>query len=854
MKKIFVRTLLLILPVLLSPLIDITDAAAQSPEPSASPAPSPAHSLPELRAALEKSLLAEQAAQGELQQQLKRENRQQDALEHDIKTYRIQISNSNNLLLTPTIPVNELKNAQDTLLLHIGQISAQTKELVQKRSELEQTRLELQKQYLVNEKQIAEIQAEIEENSSSDRTTETLLSDLRQLTLLLSMKQELIETMYSRYDSLIRELEQIRQDFEQLIQDFDFKISERQKHALFTRQENPLDIFGKDRLSQEFERSLQQLRKFTSLNFWVEAGKILWETEGILLLRFIAFLGLVLFLLLRLKTSFSKTLLQLDESREPWRCLLTHLLQRSLLLSGFTVSLFFYVRARPLYSPLILKGLFLPILLLILSTRWLLDTLNFWEVRSRNSPFRHLVLHERVFFRSIRYLMLMYIALAWALGGDSVILNAGRTIFAIILFLWNLLFWREYRKIPEEHFPESLRGTRRAMPAISTLGHVVASGGLLIELAGYGSLARYWYVSCWYSLIVLLWSGLIFKTLREWESTGQSEYLLDGEHKKERAAHQIRWLLVRLSWIAWPLFSLIGVLVAWGEMQTVLAVTLRILSFPLSVGGITISLLGAIYSVLILLITHVFTRFWERLLKEKILLNSALDQGVQISISTISIYLIWLFGILWALNALGIGTTSIAVAFGALGIGIGFGLQSIFNNFLSGIILLFERPIEVGDVLEVSGNWGFVEKINVRSTVIRTYDNSALIIPNSDIISNQLTNWTFKDVRVRRTIQIGVAYGSDTRLVEQCLYEIAEQHARVMTEPAPMVLFSDFGDHALIFKLRVWTLLDYGLSTETDIRFEIDSVFREKQIEIAFPQLDVHLDYANTKEDTEEKM
>jgi small-conductance mechanosensitive channel len=333
---------------------------------------------------------------------------------------------------------------------------------------------------------------------------------------------------------------------------------------------------------------------------------------------------------------------------------------------------------------------------------------------------------------------------------------------------------------------------------------------------------------------------------------GQSEDLLDGEHDKERTAHQLRWLLVRLSWIAWPLLSLVGLVVAWGEMQAVLTVMLSILTFPLSVGGITISLLGIIYSLIILFITHVSTRIWGRLLTERILVNSALAPGVQVSISTISVYLIWLFGILWALNAIGIGTTSIAVAFGALGIGIGFGLQSIFNNFLSGLILLFERPIEVGDVLEVSGSWGVVEKINVRSTVIRTYDNSALIIPNSDIISNQLTNWTFKDVRVRRTIQVGVAYGSDARLVEQCLYEIAEKHARVMTEPAPMVLFSDFGDHALIFKLRVWTLLDYGLSTETDIRFAIDEVFREKQIEIAFPQLDVHLDYALPEEDSED--
>jgi small-conductance mechanosensitive channel len=193
------------------------------------------------------------------------------------------------------------------------------------------------------------------------------------------------------------------------------------------------------------------------------------------------------------------------------------------------------------------------------------------------------------------------------------------------------------------------------------------------------------------------------------------------------------------------------------------------------------------------------------------------------------------------LNALGVGTTSLAVAFGALGIGLGFGLQSIFNNFMSGLILLFDRSIEVGDILEINGQWGFIEKINVRSTIVRTYDNSALIIPNSEILSTQVTNWTFRDARVRRKINIGVAYGTDVRLVEKTLYEIAEKHPRVMTNPAPMVLFSDFGASSLDFTLMVWTLLDYGLKTETEIRFEIDRIFAEKNIEIPFPQRDLHI-------------
>ena len=134
-----------------------------------------------------------------------------------------------------------------------------------------------------------------------------------------------------------------------------------------------------------------------------------------------------------------------------------------------------------------------------------------------------------------------------------------------------------------------------------------------------------------------------------------------------------------------------------------------------------------------------------------------------------------------------------------------------------------------------------VEKINVRATVVRTYGNSALLIPNADIVSKQLTNRPFRDARMRRTIQVGGADDSDVKLVEHTLYEIAQNHPGIMADPAPMVLFSDFGDSALMFKLRVWTLVDYGLISETEHRFEIERMFREKKITIAFPQLDIHL-------------
>jgi len=176
-----------------------------------------------------------------------------------------------------------------------------------------------------------------------------------------------------------------------------------------------------------------------------------------------------------------------------------------------------------------------------------------------------------------------------------------------------------------------------------------------------------------------------------------------------------------------------------------------------------------------------------------------------------------------------------------MSIGIGFGLQAIFNNFVSGIILLFERPIQVGDAVEVQGTFGTVKKINVRATVVQTFDNASLIIPNSEFISSQVTNWSFKEPSLRRKVSVGVAYGSDIELVRQTLLEIPNKTKNVLKKPKPDVLFNDHGDSALIFTLRYWTTIDYYYTTSTDIRFAIDRLFRERNIEIAFPQRDVHI-------------
>jgi small-conductance mechanosensitive channel len=285
----------------------------------------------------------------------------------------------------------------------------------------------------------------------------------------------------------------------------------------------------------------------------------------------------------------------------------------------------------------------------------------------------------------------------------------------------------------------------------------------------------------------------------------------------------------------------VSVIITWGGRQTVIIAFFKALNYPFVVGNMRFRLMGFVYASLILLITHAAARIWRFVFQNKILVRSGIESGLQESITTIAVYVLWILGIIMALHAFGLNTTSLAVAFGALGIGLGFGLQTIFNNFISGIILLFERPIQVGDAIEINGLWAYVKKINVRSTVVQTWDNASLIIPNSEFVTNQVTNWSFKDLRLRRNINVGVAYGSDVELVRKSLLEVAEKTPRVLKHPKPDVLFTDFGDNSLVFRLRVWTLIDYMIEVETNIRFAIDRLFRERDIVIAFPQRDLHI-------------
>jgi potassium efflux system protein len=235
----------------------------------------------------------------------------------------------------------------------------------------------------------------------------------------------------------------------------------------------------------------------------------------------------------------------------------------------------------------------------------------------------------------------------------------------------------------------------------------------------------------------------------------------------------------------------------------------------------------------------------SRTLGHSVLRRLNLDPGAASAIQGLVFYLLLLIFFLTALRTVNIPLTAFTVLGGALAIGVGFGSQAVVNNFISGLILMAERPIKVGDLVEVDGTQGVVERIGTRSTRVRTFDNIHIIVPNSAFLENSVINWTLSDEDVRTHVDVGVVYGSPTRDVDRLIRRVLEEHGRILREPAPSVWFTDFGDNALQFRANFWIRSrDMGerKRIESDVRHRIDHFFREAGITIAFPQRDVHLD------------
>jgi small-conductance mechanosensitive channel len=259
--------------------------------------------------------------------------------------------------------------------------------------------------------------------------------------------------------------------------------------------------------------------------------------------------------------------------------------------------------------------------------------------------------------------------------------------------------------------------------------------------------------------------------------------------------------------------------------------------------GISLSL-----TQIFLLIALLIAVFWissrtKRFLFTRLLANSGLDRSLQYAIAQIVANIVLIVGIFVVLENTGIHLGALTVFAGAVGVGVGFGLQNIASNFISGLVILAERPITIGDRVEVAGIAGQVQQIRARSTVIRTNDNITMIVPNTKFIDSPVTNWTYGDPRVRFRIPVGVAYGSDIEKVREALLAAGQENPNTLKDPGPSVFLDKFGESSIDFELVVWSSeMSYRPRRfRSDLNFAIEQKFREAGIEIAFPQRDIHI-------------
>jgi len=281
----------------------------------------------------------------------------------------------------------------------------------------------------------------------------------------------------------------------------------------------------------------------------------------------------------------------------------------------------------------------------------------------------------------------------------------------------------------------------------------------------------------------------------------------------------------------------------WQEIKNIFFQLRDFLSVPItSVGKTEITLWTIVYFFFLTVILFYVTGKLRKWVVYKLLAKSKIDIGVRIATGTIIRYIILAIGLIIVLQTVGLDLSTLTILAGALGIGIGFGLQNITNNLVSGIIILFERPIKVGDRIEVSNIAGDVIRISMRSTTILTNDNISIIVPNSEFISSTVINWSHIDRNIRLNFPVDVSYTENPQEVKKLLLEVAEENSGVLKNPKPDVLFDKFGESSLIFNLRVWTreYISRPGVLKSQLYYAIFDKFTKHGIKIPFPQRDIH--------------
>ena len=367
---------------------------------------------------------------------------------------------------------------------------------------------------------------------------------------------------------------------------------------------------------------------------------------------------------------------------------------------------------------------------------------------------------------------------------------------------------------------------------------------LIAEVHGSGSLPAYLISSFVKSFTILVLFTVFLYMIHggiEWLFRRDSSWqvsLLKGVDTESL----IRRTTYFIDFTTYGLILIPGILMMWGAYGSLREATSGLLSLGFDIGSKRFSIGLLVMAAAILYGTFFVSWVVRRSLMEILQARYRTERGVRLSIARLAHYLIVFIGFLIIISVLGVDVTKLTIMISALGVGIGFGLQGVVNNFVSGLILLFERPVRVGDFIEIGGKWVEVRQIGIRATKVYTFDETDVIIPNADLIANQVTNWTLSNRVARLIVKVGVVYGSDVEMVMEKLLACAKANEKISGSPPPRVLFQNFGRASLEFELWVYVMAaETRLTVQSELHQEIDRSFREAGIEIAYPQLDLHL-------------
>jgi small-conductance mechanosensitive channel len=377
---------------------------------------------------------------------------------------------------------------------------------------------------------------------------------------------------------------------------------------------------------------------------------------------------------------------------------------------------------------------------------------------------------------------------------------------------------------------------------VAHLAYVTLGGSLVANLLGNVALARLLadgtMASARFALILfagaLVLDGAVVVALRTALAQSLNAVRRHGDLLKSRGRGIVHAVAMGL-WI-WALLAVFQVdEIVFNELTLLFNRVWRL-------GTIEISLSGVIAFFVTVYIAFQLSRFIRFLLEEDVLPRLTLPRGVPGAVSSLTHYVILALGVILAMGASGIELSKFTVIAGAFGVGIGFGLQTVVNNFVSGLILMFERPVQVGDTIEIGPLIGIVRRIGIRASVVRTFEGAEVIVPNGDLIAGQVVNWTLSDRTRRVHVRLGVAYGTDPRQVLELIVEVARSHADVLDYPEPLALFLGFGESSLDFELRFWTSnFDNWRKIESEVTVALHDAVVAAGIEIPFPQRDLHL-------------